>query len=481
MTTAERKLPQNLDAESGVIGSILLNPSAFDDVANIVSPNDFILGAHGVVFSHALSLHNSGKTPDERLLLASLKKSGEMNEDGNIAQVGGAGAFLDSLFNRVPTASNAVYYAKLVREASAMRSLICACESIANEAYDPGIDADAMLSKAEARLFSVTDCGREETLVAVGDVLEQAMEALPRNGKPSATSGISSGYPDLDHKLGGFFPGQLVIVAGRPSMGKTALVANMLERISLDQQVPSVFFSIEMCDLEIGNRMLFCRARVAAHRGRADTLTDADRGLLVKAQNEYSQAKLHIDTAPYPSVGQMASACRRLKRKNGLGLVVIDYLQLIQPENTREPRQEQVAGISRRLKRLAKELSVPVICVAQLNRQTETSTDHRPRLSHLRESGAIEQDADVVLFCHREEYYAAEKDKESLKGQAEIIVAKQRNGPTGGVPVAWLEEFMRFESAYKPQQENPNQYRNRVSTPSKGKHFDASEWPQDYD
>jgi replicative DNA helicase len=257
---------------------------------------------------------------------------------------------------------------------------------------------------------------------------------------------VETGFTDFDQLTGGLHNSELIILAARPSMGKTALAMNMAEHAAIQLQTPVLFISLEMSSIELADRMLCSLAKVNGHRLRNGTISAEDRARLVEKAAEISQAPLYVDDSPSRTVTEIAAAARRIRRREGrLGLIVIDYLQLIEPDNSKDPRQEQVARIARRLKGMARELEVPVLCLAQLNRQAEDSKDHRPRLSHLRESGAIEQDADVVMFVHREEYYHRGDEQNEYAGQAELIVSKQRNGPIGDVRLVWLREFTRFQ------------------------------------
>lgn len=461
MSTADRArgIPKDIDAETGVLGSILLQPDAIDDVAAIINADDFFDQSNAILFAHIQSLHNQNKVPDTRLLVKSLKKAGEL-EEGTVLDDAGGISYLETLFERVPTAHNAIYYARSVKEAATLRGLIITCERTAAAAYEVDADAQALLTETEEGISRIAENGREQTEAHSGDILAQAIARLPMPGQQAAPIGISTGYIDLDKMLGGLAPQQLVILAGRPSMGKTALAANIAERVAVDCGETVLFMSLEMNQLELGTRLLFSRARVPHSKSRTGFLSLVERERLVATQAEVAQSKLYIDASASPTVSQIAAMARRIKRRHGLGLVVIDYLQLISPDNPKDPRQEQVAKIARSLKIMARSLNCPLLVLAQLNRQTEAASDHRPRLSHLRESGAIEQDADVVLFCHRDEYYATtDEEIAKSKGLADIIVSKHRNGPTGDVRMAWLAELMRFETLA-----------------SKGTEFDAGAW-----
>jgi replicative DNA helicase len=313
-----------------------------------------------------------------------------------------------------------------------------------------------MLSMAEQKIFAILDDRGAGELATIRDVLQEAMVRIDARMKHEHTiGGIETGFRDFDSLTGGLHDSELVILAARPSMGKTALALNIAEHVSLQLQTGVLFVSLEMSSIELADRMLCSSAEVNGQRLRNGTISNEDRRKLVEKAAEMSGSPLFVDDSPSRTITEIAASARRLKRKAGLGLVVIDYLQLIEPDNARDPRQEQVAKIARRLKGLARELKVPVLCLAQLNRQAEASRDNKPRLSHLRESGAIEQDADVVMFIHREEYYQTnDEDRAKVAGQAELIIAKQRNGPIGDIKLSWVRDFTRFrDSSLRPYDE----------------------------
>ena len=287
-----------------------------------------------------------------------------------------------------------------------------------------------------------------QSLHSISDVLHAAMDRMDARMRGELTEGaVETGLTDFDTMTGGLHNGELIILAARPSMGKTALAMNMAEHAAIEGQAPTLFVSLEMSAIELADRMLCSLARVNGHRLRNGTISSDDHTRLIEKANEISEAPLFVDDSPSRTVSEIAAAARRISRRHGsLGLIVIDYLQLIEPDNPRDPRQEQVAKIARRLKGMARELEVPMLCLSQLNRQAEDGKDHRPKLSHLRESGAIEQDADVVMFVHREEYYHRGEDKAQYAGQAEIIIAKQRNGPVGDVQLTWEADYTRFST-----------------------------------
>jgi replicative DNA helicase len=305
-----------------------------------------------------------------------------------------------------------------------------------------------LLGNAEQRIFAILDGRGTTTVPSIRDILDEALDRIDARAKGEHThGGVETLFADFDALTGGLHDSELVILAARPSMGKTALALNIAENVAVKLRTPVMFVSLEMSSIELADRMLCSAARVNGQRLRNGTLSNDDFKRLVKTAGEMSQAPLYVDDSPSRTVTEIAAAARRVRRKCGdkLGLIVVDYLQLIEPDNSKDPRQEQVARITRRLKGLAREMKVPILCLAQLNRQAEDSKDHRPRLSHLRESGAIEQDADVVMFVHREEYYHRGDEARQYAGQAEIIVAKQRNGPIGDVEIVWRKEFTRFE------------------------------------
>ncbi len=437
----DRKLPFDLDAEMGVLGSIILMPDACDEVALIVRADDFYDDAHRRLFGHMQEMHDAGGKIDVTLLVDRLKRGGDFEA------IGGA-AYLYKISQSVPNAAHARYYARIVREKSTLRSLINASTEILRDAYDDSREPKHLLSEAEQKIFAILDNRGSATIASIRDVLHEAMDRIDARMRGEHTmGGVETGFVDLDALTGGMHNSELVILAARPSMGKTAFAMNIAEYVAFHLRVPALFVSLEMSSIELADRMLCSVAKVDGHKLRNGTISHADRLRLVEKAAEISQSPLFVDDSPSRTVSEIAAAARRIKRREGrLGLVVIDYLQLIDPDNQQDSRQEQVARIARRLKGLAREADVPVLCLAQLNRQAEEGKDHHPRLSHLRESGAIEQDADVVMFVHREEYYLRGADKDQYAGMAEIIVAKQRNGPVGDIELRWEKEFTRFQN-----------------------------------
>jgi replicative DNA helicase len=437
----ERQLPQSMEAEKSVLGSILLLPEVFDEVALILRAEDFYSDANRRIYEHLLVMHNAAESIDPMLLVERLRRAEQYEA------IGGA-AYLAEIAQAVPTAAHAEYYAKIVAEKAVLRSLIHAGTDIVHDAYDPTMETRTALSRAEEKVFGILESRGSGDLSSISDVLHESLERIDsRLDNQKAFGGLETGFEDYDQLTGGLQNSELIILAARPSMGKTALAMNITEHIAVQLRAPVLFVSLEMSALELGDRLLCSVAEVNSHRLRTGTISPEERRKLVKTAGEISEAPLYIDDSPSRTMTEIAANARRLKRRENLSLVVIDYLQLIEPDNARDPRQEQVAKVARRLKGLARELSVPVLCLAQLNRQVEATRDNKPQLSHLRESGAIEQDADVVMFVHREEYYQTnEEDRERVRGQADLLIRKQRNGPTGDVKLAWIHDFTRFRS-----------------------------------
>jgi replicative DNA helicase len=438
----QRQLPQAIEAERGVLGSLLLLPEKFDEVALVLRPDDFYDDANARIFAHLIEMHDTGKQIDAMLLVQHLRDSGDYD------LVGGA-AYIAELGEAVPTAAHAEYYAKIVHEKATLRSLIHASTDIIRDSYDPTIQPREMLSRAEERVFSILEEKGNAQVTSIREVLHEALARIDARMKNDhAFGGLETGFEDFDEMTGGLHANELLILAARPSMGKTALALNMVEHVAVNTQQPTLFVSLEMSKLELGDRLLCSRAKVNGHRLRNGHISKEESQLLIRTANDVSTAPLYIDDTPGRTMTEIAAAARRLKRRHGLSLIVIDYLQLIEPDNSSDPRQEQVSKIARRLKGLAREIAVPVLCLAQLNRQVEATRDNKPALSHLRESGAIEQDADVVMFVHREEYYQTnDEDRQRCRGEADLLIRKQRNGPTGDVKLTWLHDFTRFTNA----------------------------------
>ena len=451
----DRALPCNLDAERGVIGAILLDPNLCDDVATIVRPNDFYLDKHRRIYRALTEMNATSHVIDLTLLVEQLRSTNELEE------VGGE-AYLAELMQSVQVTAHATHYANIVSQNAIRRSLIGAAEDILVKAYSPEFQPRELVAAAEEKIFAVNDERSSNSLKSMRDLMEDVFELVDKRAS-GENDAVDTGFLDLNKVLGGFHPSELIIIAARPSMGKTAFATNIADFVAVEKDIPVLFFSLEMAKTELALRMICARGRIRGQSFR-NSLSEQDSEKFHRAAAALASAPLYIDDTPSRTVAEIGAIARRLKRQVGLGLVIIDYLGLIEPDNSLDPRQEQVAKIARRLKGLARELQVPVVCLSQLNRMTEQSKDSRPRLNHLRESGAIEQDADVVMFVHREEYYLTEEQAEekNLKGVAEIIVAKQRNGPIGDVKLAWRSEYTLFtglarvdesELYYEQQQE----------------------------
>jgi len=443
----QRQQPFDLEAEMGVIGSVLLLPEISDDIASLRA-DDFYDDSNRKIYETLREMHDTGEKIDITLLVSKLRTAGDYEK------VGGA-AYLAKLSASVPNAAHAIYYANIVTEKAVYRKLIASSTDILRDSYEQTSSAKELCAQAEQKIFAIMDGRSSQSVHSISDVLHQAMDRMEARLRDDYDAGgAESGFAQFDEMTGGLHSGELIILAARPSMGKTALAMNIGEYVSINQRLPVLFVSLEMSGIELADRMLCSLARVNGHRLRNGTISTDDRERLIRKANEISQAPLFVDDSPSRTVSEIAAAARRIKRREGdLGMIVIDYLQLIEPDNSRDPRQEQVAKIARRLKGIARELEVPLLCLSQLNRQAEDSKDHRPRLSHLRESGAIEQDADVVMFVHREEYYHRGDERAQFAGQAEIIIAKQRNGPIGDVELTWEADFTRF-SDRAPERHN---------------------------
>ncbi len=439
--TLDRLPPQNLDAEKGVLGSLLLDPDMCDEIALILRADDFYADANQKLFKHLMALHDEGKRIDSTLLVERLKQAGDLEAVGGVA-------YLGEVAQSVPYAANATYYAQIVRDKATLRCLIHASTEILRNAHNSTVDPAELVSEAEQTIFAVHDARTTDQIVNIHDLMMEAFDRIDARIEGTEGRGIFTGFTDLDNLTGGLHDSEFVVLAARPSMGKTALATNIVEYVSMKSSVTTLFVSLEMARVELAQRMLCSQGKINANKFRSGFISAEDRGKLVEASAKLSQAPLFVDDSPSRTITEIAACARRLKRKENLGLLVIDYLQLIQPENPKDPRQEQVAKMARRLKGLARELKIPVLCLAQLNRQVEVGREgHRPRLSHLRESGAIEQDADVVMFIHREEMYCTmeEAQEKGIAGVADLFVAKQRNGPTGDIKLAWLSKYTRFE------------------------------------
>ncbi len=435
--------PQNLEAEMSVLGSILLMHEAIDEVGDVLKADHFYADRHQKIFAAVMGLYENGVRGIDAVTLAE-----ELDRRKELDEIGGV-EYLGKILEAVPNAAHAKYYAKIIRDRWIQRSLAYACTAILEDCYTGANDTEDVLSSAEQRIFGILEQQETVEKLQLHDILIDAFDRIrTRMELGGSISGLSSGFADLDSLLNGFQGSELIILAARPAMGKTALICNIAESVVADSKQPCLVFSLEMSKLELAERLLCIRAKVNGHRLRAGTIDEVEHEALMKAASELSEMPMFIDDQPGRSMPQIGAVARRLKRRFGLSIIIIDYLQLIEPEEKAAPREQQVSLITRRLKYLSKELNVPVIALAQLNRGVELREDKRPRLADLRESGSIEQDADVVMFLHRPALY----DPEDRPGEAELIVAKNRHGPTGIVSLSWLSESMRFGNLTRIQE-----------------------------
>lgn len=437
----DRLPPTNPEAEKNVVGGIILRPEICDDVAMVIRPEDFYSESLKRIYQQLLNMKNSGMGIDLLLLAEQLRASGELEE------IGGEDFLVDMMQN-VQIAAHAVQYASIVREQAIRRDMIEASSIVLRNAYSPEVSARELLGEAEQRILGVGDRRSTNQVENLDEVLKDITTRLSEGNSINADC-VQTGFRGLDKLLGGLHPSELIILAARPSMGKTALATNIADYVAVVRRQPVLFVSLEMSKRDLAIRLLSARAKIKGDHFRTAYLSSQEWTRLAEATSALGDAPIYIDDATTRNVTEINAVARRLHRKETLGLIVIDYLGLIQTDNPNDPnRQEQVAKCSRRLKAMARELKVPVLCLAQLNREMEKESKKRPRLSHLRESGAIEQDADVVMFVHREEYYQDKNQAHdsNTENNAVVIVAKQRNGPTGDVQLYWQGEYTLFSN-----------------------------------
>ncbi len=433
----EKLPPQNLEAEQSVLGGILLENTAVNEVADTLQSHDFYKKSHQIIFEALLELSDKSE-PADLITITELLKS------KNTLEAVGGSAYLASLVSGVPSASNIKSYAKIVKQKSLLRQLIKVASEIASKGYDDSANIDEFLDYAESSLFEVTDAQVKPSFIPLKNLVKDSFKTIEeRYERKSPIVGIPTGFIDFDKLTSGLQKSELIVIAGRPSMGKTSFALNIIQNASIVTKKPVVFFSLEMSKEQVVMRLLTSVSKVDAGRLRTGNLVDQDWPKLTKAAGYLSEAPIFIDDAPSMNALEMKAKCRRLKSKHGLSLIVIDYLQLMRGRGFPESREKEISEISRSLKALAKELQVPVIALSQLNRAVEARQDKRPMMADLRESGAIEQDADIIAFIYREEVYKPETE---FKGIAEIILSKQRNGPTGVVKLAFLNQYTTFEN-----------------------------------
>ena len=436
-----RTLPHNLDAEKSVLGAILIHNDAFNSAAEVIDSRDFFRDAHRRIFDRMIALSERGDAIDSVTLKEELSRAGELDE------VGGP-AYIASLADGVPRSANVEYYAKIVKEKSTLRSLIHSANKILADAYEAEEEPDLLLDEAERAIFAIAEDRIRAGFVPLRDLVQSSFTAIEKlQQHKGLVTGVPTGFVDLDEMTSGLQPSDLILVAARPSMGKTSFVLNIAQHVGTSTDMTVGFFSLEMSKEQLFMRMLTSEARIDAHRFRTGHLSEKDYGRLSHALGTLAEARVFIDDSASIGILEMRAKARRLKAEHGLHLLIIDYIQLMQGRGRFESRQTEIASISRSLKGLAKELGVPIVALSQLSRAPETRSDHRPQLSDLRESGALEQDADVVIFIYREDVYAdrSQTTAES-EGVAELIIGKQRNGPVGTAKLAFIKEHTRFEN-----------------------------------
>ena len=439
--------PHSLEAEQSLLGGLLIDNEALDKVADIVSVNDFYRQDHQIIYQHIHRLIERSQPADIVTVGESLDSNSELNTVGGLE-------YLGLLAESTPTAANIRGYAQIIRERSIMRSLVEVGTDIVDNALSPqGRDAQQLLDESESKIFQIAEAGKNDRIgfTDIKELLPQVAERIDQlfqRDNPSDVTGIPTGYKDLDMMTSGLQPGDLIIIAGRPSMGKTSLALNMCEYVSVDTGLPTAVFSMEMASTQLVSRLIGSVGKLNQHKMRTGQLDDNDWEKLSYALGQLNEAPIFIDEGSALNPYEVRARARRLHKQCGrLGLIVIDYLQLMGSAGSTENRATEISEISRSLKALAKELNVPVIALSQLNRSVEQRPDKRPVMSDLRESGAIEQDADVIMFIYRDEVYNPETPD---KGIAEIILAKQRNGPVGRVKLTFLGEYTKFENYANP-------------------------------
>lgn len=432
----KRILPHSIEAEQSVIGSMIMDAQAIVVASEIITGEDFYNKQFGVVFDTMVELHESGKPVDLVTLQNSLKEKDVPAEVSSLE-------FVRDLVTAVPTSANVKSYANIVAEKSTLRKLIRLMDEIENSCYLGKEPLEDILEDTEKRVFNLVQKRNTGEFVPIRQVVMNAMEKIEKAAKnKGSVTGIPTGFLDLDTRTAGLQPSDLILIAARPSMGKTAFVLNIAQHVAFKQNMTVAIFSLEMSKEQLVNRMFSLESKVDAQDLRTGQLSEADWEKLIESAGTIAQSNLIIDDTPGISIAQMRSKCRKYKLEHDLKLIIIDYLQLMSGSGkSSDSRQQEISDISRSLKALARELSVPVIALSQLSRAVEQRPDHRPMLSDLRESGAIEQDADVVMFIYRDDYYNHETEKKNV---AEIIVAKQRNGPIGTVELVWLPNYTQF-------------------------------------
>ncbi len=436
-TLIKRTMPNSLEAEQSLIGSMIMDRDAIMVASELLVREDFYHQQYGILFEAMVELFNNREPVDLITLQNKLK---EMNVPPEISSL----EYVKDLVDVVPTSANAKYYAEIVKDKAMLRRMIHTTEDITNDCYQGSESTEVLLEQTEKKIFDLLQNRGGGDYVPIKQVVLNALDKIEKASKTQGNvTGIATGFLDLDYKTSGLQPSDLILVAARPSMGKTAFVLNIAQYVAFHSDLCTAIFSLEMSKEQLVNRLFSLESRVDAQKLRSGDLSDADWEKLIEGAGTIGRSKLIIDDTPGISISELRSKCRKYKLEHDLKLIIIDYLQLMSGSGGRasDSRQQEISDISRSLKGLARELNVPVVALSQLSRAVEQRPDHRPMLSDLRESGAIEQDADVVMFIYRDDYY--NKDTED-KGIAEIIIAKQRNGPIGTVNLVWLPEYTKF-------------------------------------
>ena len=440
--------PHNLEAEQSVLASILLNNDLMNGVVEILRPEDFYQGAHRTLFSVMLDLYDRGRAIDQLTLAAALKDRGVDGEVGGLA-------YLSDLIQNVPTTANVVEYARLVKNGSILRKAIAVAQQITTSAYQGVPEVDDFLDQTEQAIFAIAEEKIKPSYYSMSEMAKESMREIEKLfEKKEMITGVPSGFRDLDHLTSGFQNADMVVVAARPGMGKTAFCLNVAQNAAIKHKMPVAIFSLEMSRQQLALRMICADARVNSHRLRTGFLAQDEMNRIVGSVGRLSEAPIYVDDSGALTALELRAKARRLKKDRSIGLLVIDYLQLMRGSSSRsspDNRVQEISEISRSLKALAKELGIPILAISQLNRSLENRENKRPQMSDLRESGAIEQDADLILFVYRDEVYykKGEQPPPEIKGVAEIIIGKHRNGPTDTVKLAFIDKYTRFEDLAK--------------------------------
>lgn len=435
MEDISRIPPHSVESEQSILGSIILDKDAIITVAETINPSDFYKEAHKIIYESMLNLNSNNEPIDLITLIEELRKEGHLDNIGGIS-------YLTSLSTIVPTTSNVKYYANIVKEKSVMRQLIKASNEIINLGYDASTDVQEILEKAEKNIFDISQEKSSDDIQPINVVLQDTFDMIERLcTEKSEVTGITTGFADLNKKINGLQRTDLILLAARPAMGKTAFSLNLVQNAALKGDASVAVFSLEMSKEQLVQRMLSAQSNVELSKIKTGNLGESDWPRIIDAMAVLSEANIFIDDTPGIKISEIRSKCRRLKIEKGLDLILIDYLQLMEGEGKNENRQQEIAKISRSLKILAKELDCPVIALSQLSRSPELRKDHRPILSDLRESGSIEQDADIVMFLYRDEYYHDDSEKKNI---GEVIIAKNRHGETGNVELVWFGQVQKF-------------------------------------